>query len=143
VQVQLQVEQEISGLSYSRTKNIPNIKPNSSQTVDIPISATDTIKSAQVKLKVEGVAAYGNISVMSATQGAQIASSYPEKKHGLFTYCLLKGISGDADDGDKKLMIEELYKFVKARVETQAGNLDRSQTPDLQGIREGVKLIEY
>jgi len=53
VQVQLQVEQEISGLSYSRTKNIPNIKPNSSQTVDILISATDTIKSAQVKLKVE------------------------------------------------------------------------------------------
>ncbi|HIE30339.1 TPA: hypothetical protein EYP66_24025, partial [Candidatus Poribacteria bacterium] len=41
------------GLSYKQSQTIPNIAPNSSQTVEIPVSATDTIASAQVQLKVE------------------------------------------------------------------------------------------
>ena len=53
VQVKLTTEGETSGLSYKGARAIPNIAPNSSQTVEIPISATDAVESAQVKLKVE------------------------------------------------------------------------------------------
>jgi hypothetical protein len=53
VQVKLTTEQEINGLLYKQSQTIPNIAPNSSQTVEIPISTTEAVASAQFKLKVE------------------------------------------------------------------------------------------
>jgi hypothetical protein len=38
-----------------------------------------------------------NGSVVTASSGSQIASWYPEKRHGLLTYFYLKGLKGEAD----------------------------------------------
>ena len=62
-----------------------------------------------------------------------------EKEHGLFTYYVLKGLGGDADDNqDKKHTIGELGKYVQAKVKEQAAIEGREQIPELQGDTEKV-----
>ncbi len=75
-------------------------------------------------------AASGNVTVFSAASGKEISSAWPEKKHGLFSYYLMKGMRGDADaNNDKKITVGELADFVKENVSDMAGMLDREQTP--------------
>lgn len=83
-----------------------------------------------------------NIVVLSASRGSEISSSYPEKRHGLFTYFLLKGLQGEADlTGDKTISIDELYNYVMPQVKRVARESMREQTPtctpdiDLLGAR--------
>lgn len=84
-----------------------------------------------------------NLTVFSAAKGNQISSGYPEKRHGLFSYFLMKGLSGAADaDGDKSLTSGELRDFLRLNVENTAGSLDREQTPQFSGDPERV-LVRY
>ena len=76
--------------------------------------------------------ASNNIIVMSASKGTEISSSYPEKRHGLFTYFLLKGLQGDADiTGDKTINVEKLYNYITPKVKKIARDNNRDQTPML------------
>lgn len=78
------------------------------------------------------VLATKNIVVMTAATGAEISSSYPEKRHGLFTYFFLKGLQGEADfNGDKIVTIGELYNYVTPQVKKVARERDMEQTPQL------------
>ena len=66
-----------------------------------------------------------------------------EKEHGLFTYYVLKGLGGDADNNqDKKLTIGELGKYVQVKVKEQAAIEGREQIPELQGDTEKV-LVQW
>lgn len=52
--------------------------------------------------------------LFSATSSNEISSSYPQNKHGLFSYFLMKGMQGEADvNNDNKLTIQELFDFTK------------------------------
>ena len=74
----------------------------------------------------------------------EISSAWPEKKHGLFSYYLMKGMRGKADaNEDKKITIGELGDYVKENVSDMAGMLDREQTPGLQTMDRGKVLINY
>jgi hypothetical protein len=85
-----------------------------------------------------------NAAVFSASSGTQISSGYPEKKHGLFTYFLLKGLRGDADaNSDKNITLEELGNYVRENVSRTAGTLDREQTPELKTAKPGRVLVKY
>ena len=84
------------------------------------------------------------IVVLTAAQGNQVSSSYAEKSHGLFTYFILKGLQGEADqNGDSQLTVGELYTYVRAQVQSQAGFLDREQTPEFLGTDTGRVLMQY
>ncbi len=84
------------------------------------------------------------VNVFSAAGGKQIASSWPEKKHGLFSYFLMKGMRGDADkNGDRKLTYGELGKYLEENVSSTAGLLDREQTPSLSSQNENSTFIAY
>jgi len=73
-----------------------------------------------------------NIVVMTASKGTEVSSSYPEKKHGLFTYFFLKGLQGEADiTGDKTINIEKLYNYIAPNVKKIARQNDREQTPTI------------
>jgi len=77
--------------------------------------------------------ATGNVTVFSAAGGKEISSAWPEKKHGLFSYYLMKGMRGDADaNKDNQITVGELGDYVKENVSEMAGMLDREQTPGLQ-----------
>ena len=84
------------------------------------------------------------VNVFSAAESKQISSSWPEKKHGLFSYFLMKGLKGDADfNKDKKLTFGELGRYLKENVSSTAGLLDREQTPSLSTQNENKTFIQY
>ncbi len=84
-----------------------------------------------------------NITILSAASGGQFSSALKQKEHGLFTYYVLKGLSGNADDNkDKKLTIGELGKYVQAKVKEQAAMEGREQIPELKGNTKKV-LVQW
>jgi hypothetical protein len=94
-------------------------------------------------IEVEGPVAHG-ITVFSATSSKEISSAWPEKKHGLFSYFLMKGMQGKADiNNDNKLSLKELGDYIQQNVSERAGFLDREQTPQLITDDENRILINY
>jgi hypothetical protein len=78
-----------------------------------------------------------NITVLSASAGDQVSSTYDEKGHGLFTYYLLKGIKNeDVVRQDGSLDIVSLYDYVKPQVSSIARKkYNNEQTPQLIGAK--------
>ena len=79
-----------------------------------------------------------NISIMTASADDQVASWYQEKRHGLFTYYLLKGMNGAADfNGDRVVTYDELKAYINDAnngVPYKARELySREQTPRFLG----------
>jgi hypothetical protein len=85
-----------------------------------------------------------DVTVFSAAGGKEISSAWPEKKHGLFSYYLMKGMRGEADENnDNQITVGELGDYVKEHVSDMAGMLDREQTPGLQTLDENRVLVRY
>jgi len=85
-----------------------------------------------------------DVTVFSASGGTEISSAWPEKKHGLFTYFLMKGLKGSADlDGDKNITVGELANYVTVNVAETAGMLDREQNPGLQTLDSQKVIVSY
>lgn len=86
--------------------------------------------------------------VLASSASNQISSSYESKRHGLFTYYLLKGLRGEADgaDGSKRngaITLSELEAYTKKHVtQTAKVELGRSQEPTLTGSRKGEILLK-
>jgi len=74
-----------------------------------------------------------NITILAASSGEQISSTYDEKGHGLFTYFMLKGIKHeDVTRPDGSLKIDDLYSYIKPQVERIARKqYNNEQTPQL------------
>jgi len=84
------------------------------------------------------------ITVFAAAGDDQISSSYPEMKHGLFTYFLLKGLKGDADiDSNGVVTVQELGDYITTNVKKTAGLLDREQTPQVFAKDKSRVLVKY
>jgi hypothetical protein len=79
-----------------------------------------------------------NITVMSASSGDQISSTYDEKGHGLFTYFMLKGIKNeDVVRKDGSIAISDLFSFIKPQVERIARKqYNNEQSPQLIGAKK-------
>lgn len=55
--------------------------------------------------------------VMIASSGTkQYATEFDQLKHGVFTYALLEALDGKADNGDKKITVNEIKFFMEERV---------------------------
>jgi hypothetical protein len=74
-------------------------------------------------------------TVFLATSGTSYAAWYPQMNHGLFTYFLLKGLSGGADtDKNKKITVGELHVYLSANVPDQSMMLKNfEQIPQVSG----------
>ena len=79
-----------------------------------------------------------NITVLSASSGEQISSTYDEKGHGLFTYFLLKGIKNeDVIKQDGSIKMDDLFGYIKPQVERIARKqFNNEQTPQLIGAKK-------
>ncbi len=79
------------------------------------------------------VALPSNMTVMSASSGDQISSTYDEKGHGLFTYFMLKGIKNeDVTRQDGSIKMDDLFGYIKPQVERIARKqYNNEQTPQL------------
>jgi hypothetical protein len=75
-----------------------------------------------------------NFTVMSASASSQISSSSPDLKHGIFSYYLMKGLEGDADDNkDGTITIGKLQSYLSEKVPRFAMKMNRTQEPQLVG----------
>jgi hypothetical protein len=76
-----------------------------------------------------------NFTLISAASINQTAKLLPEVEHGLFSYWLMKGMEGPADEnGDQQITAGEIYRFTLANV----SRIERDQTPEFQGDAERV-----
>lgn len=87
------------------------------------------------------------VPVLASSTSNQISSSYESKRHGLFTYYLLKGMRGEADgaDGsrkDREITLSELEAYTREHVSKTARELGRSQQPTLKSTNKGRVLLK-
>lgn len=93
------------------------------------------------------VLAKGKTVVLAASSGDQVSSTYDAKGHGLFTYFMLKGLQGEADQNqDGAVDLQEVFEYLKPQVERIARReYNNEQTPQLLGSHElpaaGIRLM--
>jgi len=74
------------------------------------------------------------VTVLAAARNNQTSSASGERKHGLFSFFLMKGLRGDADlDQDRRITVGELAAYTRERVRDEAQAMNRRQEPDIQG----------
>jgi hypothetical protein len=72
------------------------------------------------------------LAVLTASAATEISQDYDAKRHGLFTYWMLKALRGEADaDNDGWVTLGELYSYIKPHVEEESRKMGYSQSPQL------------
>jgi hypothetical protein len=100
-----------------------------------------TITSQFINKLTEGPNGYGKV-LLTASQANEQALELPELAHGLFTYYLLEGLSGKADnDGDGFVTLKELYDFLEERVAMHSRRSGGKQTPMMAGTITGKIVL--
>lgn len=75
----------------------------------------------------------GKLTILTAAGSDEAAGSLDPQRHGLFTYYLLQGLSGEADgDRDGHVGVGELHDFVHKNVLRAAHRQNREQNPGLK-----------
>lgn len=87
----------------------------------------------------------GKITQLNSSAGGQFSTVYEEKKHGLFTYFLLKGLKGKADsNNDNSLTMNEISNFVSRNVKKLVHKWGRGeQIPNILGKDKEYIILEY
>lgn len=86
--------------------------------------------------------ATSSFALLAASQRNEVSQEYPKGKHGLFTYALLRGLSGEGDrNRDGKISLAELYDFVEQFVENNRNRLIGKQTPQFIAPKELADMI--
>jgi hypothetical protein len=94
-----------------------------------------------VVLTVQETAYPPEFTVITASASDQIASSSPDLKHGIFSYYLMKGLEGEADEkGDGTITIGKLQSYLAERVPRFAMTMSRKQEPQLTGDASRVLI---
>lgn len=56
------------------------------------------------------------VAMIASSGTKQFATEFAQLKHGVFTYALLEALDGKADNGDKKITVNELKLYMEERV---------------------------
>ena len=84
-----------------------------------------------------------NFTIFSASQLNQMSSGLKNGEHGIFSYYLMKGLEGFADQNkDKKITNGELQAYMKLNVSQRAAEWGREQNPSLAGDPDKI-LMSY
>jgi hypothetical protein len=84
-----------------------------------------------------------NFTIFTASNYDQTSGSIEEAKHGMFSYYLMKGLEGNADNNkDKKITNGELIAYLKSNVSEEAFTQNREQDPMLAGDPDKI-LMSY
>ena len=84
-----------------------------------------------------------NFTIFSASNYDQVSGGIEEAQHGMFSYYLMKGLEGKADENkDKKITNGELITYLKENVSVEALTQNREQDPMLAGDPNKV-LMSY
>jgi uncharacterized caspase-like protein len=84
--------------------------------------------------------ASNTIVSLSAADAGQLSNAYPDVKHGLFTYYLLRGLKGEADTNDDHwVSVKELFDYIKSNVSRAARRMGADQTPVIMPSMDKIK----
>ena len=84
-----------------------------------------------------------NFTIFSASQLNQMSSGLKNGEHGIFSYYLMKGLEGFADQNkDKKITNGELQAYMNLNVSQRAAEWGREQNPSLAGDPDKI-LMSY
>jgi len=127
-------QQEIvAGLKAAQPKSV-TMFIDSCYSGQIRTGETLLASARPVVLTVQETAYPPDFTVITASASDQIASSSPDLKHGIFSYYLMKGLEGEADDkGDGIITIGKLQSYLAERVPRFAMTMSRKQEPQLTG----------
>ena len=80
-------------------------------------------------------------TIISSASGPQISLSSEETGHGIFSYHLMMGLNGDADENnDRTITAQELHNYVARKVSIDARRRGADQQPRLVGGNDLVFL---
>ena len=82
------------------------------------------------------------VALMTASKDSEASQESPAIKHGLFTYALLQGLSGEGNsNNDRQIVLSELYRythrFVTRHHDVQLG----PQTPQIESPIELMNMV--
>ena len=105
------------------------------KSVALFIDATFSWQSASSGfIKTEEKAYPDNFTMLLASANSQNASSSPDLKHGIFSYYLMKGMEGDADENlDGSITFSEIHRYLAVKVPRFAMKMNRTQEPQVLG----------
>ena len=84
-----------------------------------------------------------NFTIFTASANDQTSGSIEEAKHGMFSYFLMKGMEGDADENeDNKISNGELITYIQNNVSKVAFSQNREQDPGMSGDKDKI-LFSY
>ena len=83
--------------------------------------------------------------VITSSNGKQLSLEIQEYGHGVFTYFLIQGLIGKADqDLDSYITLDEIWDYVKDNVRNTAKKFGIHQTPIIDGRHSsGILLSKY
>jgi len=101
----------------------------------------------------ESMGCYDNMVVITATGGEDLSWNAPDYTHGIFTYYILKALSGGKEvdkNRDKKVTVKELYSYVYDKTKKKAyKTFEVNQKPEIcpavddLGERGDWVIVEY
>jgi hypothetical protein len=94
-----------------------------------------------ISLKVSDSVYPADFTVITASAFDQISSASQDLKHGIFSFFLMKGMEGDADENkDGRITAGEMQNYLSEMVSRQALSMDRRQQTQLFGNPERVLM---
>ena len=106
----------------------------------------DTIVSGQRPVVItptgwQGIAP--NVSILAASSQSETSTGLDERKHGIFSYFLMRALNGEADlkpkgNEDGTITLQEIIDFVRPNVIRTASGKGQKQTPQLLGASKTV-----
>lgn len=83
-------------------------------------------------------------TILSSASGSQISLSSEETGHGIFSYHLMMGLNGSADENnDRTITAQELHNYVARKVSIDARRRGSDQQPRLMGGSDLVFLDAF
>jgi len=96
-----------------------------------------------IALKADEQAYPLDFTVITASAFNQLSSASADLKHGIFSFYLMKGMEGDADENkDGKITAGELQRYLSDNVGRQAMGMNRIQNTQLFGDADKVLIAK-
>jgi len=96
-----------------------------------------------VRIVADDQAIPNNFTIFTASANDQTSGSIEEAKHGMFSYYLMKGMEGAADENeDNKISNGELIAYIQDNVSKVAFSQNREQDPGMSGDKDKI-LFSY
>ena len=92
------------------------------------------------KIKEGVIPQNGKLIVLTASKASQTSGVLKDKRHGTFTYYLLKGLNGKALNPQDHVTVDSLYSYLAPKVEDAAHLDSRDQDPQIEPSQAAKSL---